>query len=113
MLDFLKRLTKSYLNMKKTLLFSIILVVLVFPLVTDAVDVTPIKEKIESVSDVAWTIAGTLAVVMLIYAGILFVTATGEPEKLGKAKKAFIWGITGLILAILANTIVSMIVDNL
>ena len=62
-----------------------------------------------SIVNALWIIFTIIAIVMFVIAGILFLTASGEPEKLTKARSAVIWGIVGIIVAILAYTITSLI----
>jgi hypothetical protein len=50
-------------------------------------------------------IAG-LGAVMMIVAGILFVTSAGSAERIGSAKKALIYAIIGIALGIGASSIV-------
>jgi len=56
-----------------------------------------------------WQLAAGLAVIMMIVAGILFITSNGEPGKITTAKQAVIWGIVGLLVAIIAFSIVTIV----
>lgn len=66
--------------------------------------------------DVAIAIGSVLAIIFLIYAGFLFVTAQGNEEKLRKAKSAFLWTVIGIavllgakvIQAVIAGTVASL-----
>ena len=40
-------------------------------------------------------IGGVVAVMAVVYSGFLFVTAGGNPEKISKARGAFIWAVIG------------------
>lgn len=51
------------------------------------------------------------ALLMLIISGIQMLTAYGEEEKITNAKKTALWSIVGLVIAILAYAIVSIIVS--
>jgi len=53
--------------------------------------------------------AGVTAVLFIIFGGIQILTAYGSDEKLGKAKKTITFAIAGLLIAILAYAIVSII----
>lgn len=53
--------------------------------------------------------AGLIAVFMIIFGGIRYITSQGEPEKIQAAKKTLMYAIGGLILAILASTLVGFI----
>lgn len=54
-----------------------------------------------------------LGVIVIIWAGLLYVTAGGEEEKIKKAKQAIIWAIVGVTLALLAKGLVMVIQDVL
>ncbi|MBI5421819.1 hypothetical protein HZA44_01645 [Candidatus Peregrinibacteria bacterium] len=54
---------------------------------------------------------GTFAVLMMTYAGFLFVTAQGETEKLSKARAAFKTSIIGLVIGAFAYVIVNNVVN--
>ncbi len=53
---------------------------------------------------------GLLAVLMIVYAGILLVTAQGEEEQVGKGKKIILWAAIGLIVIMLSFAIVRVVV---
>jgi len=53
--------------------------------------------------------AGVTAVLFIIIGGIQILTAYGNDEKLGKAKKTITFAIAGLLIAILSYAIVSII----
>ena len=55
----------------------------------------------------------SLGTIMIIWAGILYLTSAGSPEKMGKAKTAFIYAIIGIVVGILATTIANVIVGIL
>ena len=55
---------------------------------------------------------GTLLVIMaIIYAGFLFVTAQGSPDKISKAKATFLWVIIGSVILLGADQL-SEVVQN-
>lgn len=52
---------------------------------------------------------GLLVVTMIIYAGVLFVTAQGDEQQLNKAKKIILWAAVGMIIVMLSFAIVRVI----
>lgn len=54
---------------------------------------------------------GAFAVLMMVYAGFMYVTAQGETEKLSKAHAAFRTSIIGLVIGALAYVIVNNVVN--
>lgn len=57
----------------------------------------------------AGLIFGAVAVICFLVAGVLFLTAAGDPGKLTIARAAFIWGIVGVVVGILAFSIIEII----
>lgn len=56
---------------------------------------------------------GLIAVLIVIYAGILYLTAAGEEEKTGKAKKAITFAVIGLIIVIGSFAFVNTVITGL
>lgn len=56
---------------------------------------------------------GLVAVAMLIYAGVLMVTASGEEEQIGKAKKIITYAVIGIVIIVLSYTIVGFVTNVL
>ena len=56
---------------------------------------------------------GLVAVVVIIIGGIQYMTSTGDPGKVKKAKDTILYGIIGLIIAIFAAAIVNFVVTNI
>ena len=54
-------------------------------------------------------IAGIVSVITLIIAGIIMMTSSGDPAKVGKAKKAITGAIIGLIISMSAFAITTAI----
>lgn len=64
---------------------------------------------IDSLETMAWVIFGAIAVISFLVAGILFLTAHGAPEKLQTARAAVLWGVAGVVVGIIAFSIISII----
>ncbi len=60
-----------------------------------------------------WTfiIIALAAFLGLLWAGIMYITAGGDTAKAEKARKSILWTLLGVILAVLAYTIVRLVVD--
>jgi uncharacterized BrkB/YihY/UPF0761 family membrane protein len=52
---------------------------------------------------------GSLAVIMIIWSGILFLLSGGDPSRVKKAKDALLWAVVGIVIAILASAIIATI----
>jgi hypothetical protein len=55
------------------------------------------------------TLIASLGTIMIIVAGILYLTSAGSPEKIKTAKTALIYAIVGIAMGIAADAIVSII----
>jgi hypothetical protein len=51
-------------------------------------------------------VLGGIAMIFVIYGGVLYITSAGDPTKLEKAKKTLMWAIIGIILIALSYGIV-------
>lgn len=60
-------------------------------------------------ADMLVTFAAAIAAAVLIYGGITYAMSMGNEEGLGKAKRIIFWSIFGLVLALLAKYIVTMV----
>jgi len=103
--------------MNKKILILILLGAIVLPTITcAALDFTQPKGGFTNVQSVVtyltepvWVIFTGFAVVAFVFAGIMFLTAQGDPNKLTLAKNAFLWGIVGIVVAILGYSIMTII----
>ncbi len=68
-----------------------------------------LQQIIHALENAAGLIFGAIAVIMFIIAGVYFLTAGGEPEKVQKARSAFMWGIAGVVVGILAFSIIAVV----
>ena len=69
-------------------------------------DTTDIQEIAANLLNWILGFVGIIAVIMFIYAGFLYLTAGGNDENTGKAKKIMLYTIIGIILIFIAYTIV-------
>lgn len=56
-----------------------------------------------------WWLFAFAALVLFIVAGLLFLTAGGDPAKVANARNAFLYGVVGVIVAILAYSVVRIV----
>jgi phosphotransferase system glucose/maltose/N-acetylglucosamine-specific IIC component len=54
-------------------------------------------------------IIGVIAVIMILYGAFLYITAAGNDESIAKAKSVIIYGLIGVLIAILSFAIVSFV----
>ncbi|MBR3256946.1 hypothetical protein IKG02_01500 [Candidatus Saccharibacteria bacterium] len=75
--------------------------------------VTDIKTLVPKVVNALLYVIGILAVIMIIFGGITYTTSAGDSAKVTKAKNIILYGIVGLIVAILAYAIVNFVLTQL
>jgi hypothetical protein len=68
-----------------------------------------LTQIIHDIENAMGLIFGAIAVICFLTAGILFLTAGGVPEKVQAARSAFLWGIAGVIVGIVAFSIVAIV----
>lgn len=69
--------------------------------------------QLENVLSIVLGIVGALAVLMIVVAGLRYITSAGDPEKAGRAKNGIILALVGLLLAIVAQAIVVFVVKRI
>ena len=69
-------------------------------------------EIVTNILNTAYFLAGIVAVGMIIFAGIQYLTANGEQKKKKKAMDTIIFSVVGLIIVIAAFAITKFVVDN-
>ena len=106
--------------MKKVFLYSVIFV----SLLTIAGGATAAVAKIENplsaknfcelltkISIAVAGLVGAISVIMIIVAGIMYLLSAGNPDRINKAKTAFFYAIMGIVIALSAGAIVTIIKD--
>lgn len=71
-----------------------------------------LPDIITTIINVMLFIAGALAVIMIIYGGIRYITAHSDEKQVKVAKDTIVYSVTGLIIAILAYALVTFIFDR-
>ena len=68
-----------------------------------------LTQIIHDVENAAGLVFGCIAVICFLLAGILFLTAGGAPEKVQAARSAFLWGVAGVVVGIIAFSIIAIV----
>ena len=71
-----------------------------------------LPDIITTIINVMLFIAGALAVIMIIYGGIRYITAHGDEKQVKVAKDTIVYSVVGLIIAILAYALVTFIFNT-
>jgi amino acid transporter len=81
--------------------------------IAKAAPLTTVNPGSKTLGDVAGAILGNvlailggIAMIFVIYGGILYMTSQGDPAKVEKAKKTLMWAVIGIILIALSYGIV-------
>jgi FtsH-binding integral membrane protein len=99
----------------KTLKIIVSLLLLSVVLLPVAVSAQPTTTGIDfdnlltMVGEILWKIVGIVALIMFVIAGLAFMFAQGDPAKVAQARSFVLWGVVGIIVAILAYSIVAIV----
>lgn len=69
--------------------------------------------RVNTIINVIIGFVGLVAVVVIILGGISYTTSAGDPGKVKKAKDTILYGIIGLVVAVLAFAIVNFVLGNM
>ena len=68
---------------------------------------------VSKITSAIFLVLGIVAVFVIILGGFNMMTSSGDPGKVKKGKDTILWGIIGLIIAILSYAIVSFVLKQL
>ena len=66
-------------------------------------------DALESLVDWLFTILLIIAVIFLVIAAFSFVTASGDPDKVGKARRFVLYALIGVAVAVAARGLVALV----
>ncbi len=72
-----------------------------------------LMKVVGSIINVVIGIVGVIAVVMMIVGGINFITSQGDTAKVTKARNTILYGVVGLVVALLAFAIVNFVISSM
>jgi uncharacterized membrane protein len=72
-----------------------------------------VRSTTAGVINVALSLLGIIALVLIVYAGFMWMTAAGNSEQIDKAKGILRAAIIGLVIILMAYSITQFVVDNL
>lgn len=67
---------------------------------------------LQQILNVVIAVLGFVAVAVIILGGFTYITSNGDASKLTKAKNTIIYGVIGLVVALLAFAIVNFVLDS-
>ncbi|PID33192.1 hypothetical protein CR969_02115 [Candidatus Saccharibacteria bacterium] len=72
-----------------------------------------VKKVVKPIIEFLLYIVGVLAVGMMIFGGIKYITSAGDSNKTGAAKNTILYAVIGLVVAIFAYGIVQFVYDRI
>jgi multisubunit Na+/H+ antiporter MnhC subunit len=81
------------------------------PALADSVDLSKVQNFAQNVVQVLITLAGLLAAVFFVIGGIGYITSSGNPENLDKAKKTIQYSSIGLAISIAAFVLSTIVTE--
>ena len=72
-----------------------------------------VRDTVASIIKVAMGLLGIVAVVIILIGGFTWMTAGGNDEKVGEAKKWIFSGVIGLAIILSAYALATFVIDNL
>jgi hypothetical protein len=110
----------KFFKKSKLLLLSFFLVLFAMPFLSRAqvvispvVSHTDIGQLLQDVTKYIWVLVAPLSTIMMIWAGILFLTSEGDPAKISRAKSIVTYVVVGIIVAIIASGLSYLIAEIL
>lgn len=73
---------------------------------------TKLMPTVQTAINVILSVVGVVAVVVLIVGGINFITSQGDTGKVAKARNTILYGVVGLIVALLSFAIVNFVLSS-
>ena len=73
--------------------------------VPNSVSTLTVENIIDVIFSIIWPVTVAFAIIAFIVAAYLFMTAQGDPAKVQAARNAVLWGIVGVVVALLAFSI--------
>lgn len=74
-------------------------------------DVAKVESFIKAIIGVITGLAGLIAVIFIIIGGVGYITSSGNPEKMDKAKHTLVYALIGLVIVIAAFVISNIVTD--
>lgn len=69
------------------------------------------KDAVKNIINYGLYFVGAIALIFIIYGGVKFITASGNPEKVTEARNILLYSILGIIVVVLAYAIINFAVS--
>lgn len=71
-----------------------------------------VNDLIKIIVNIFSAIVGVIAVIMIIYGGVKYITSGGESGNISSAKSTIVYAVVGLVIVALAQFIVQFVLDK-
>ena len=71
-----------------------------------------LMDTIQVIINVILAVLGIVTVLVIILGGVNYITSQGDPAKAAKAKNTILYGVIGLVIALLAFAIVNFVLTE-
>jgi hypothetical protein len=68
---------------------------------------------VRTIANIIAVVAGATAVVVIIISGLRYITSGGDPTKAASARSALIFAVAGIVVIVLADSIISFVLSKL
>lgn len=69
--------------------------------------------SIQTALQIAFGVAGAIAVIIIIIAGLRYTISSGNPQEASKAKNAILYAVIGLVVCILGVAIIRFVITRI
>jgi cytochrome bd-type quinol oxidase subunit 2 len=73
---------------------------------------TKLNDLIKTIINIVSIVVGVVAVIMIVFGGLRYITSGGESSNVSSAKNTIIYAIVGLVVVALAQFIVRFVLDK-
>lgn len=81
--------------------------------IENPIEAESFTEIVETIADFAAQIITPVSVLVILYAGLLYMFSAGNPEKVKKARQALTWALVGLAIVLIGQGFIYIIQDVL
>ena len=71
------------------------------------------ENNVTNIFNTAYAFAGIVAVAFIVYGGVQYITANGDPGKITKAKRTILYAVIGLVVVLLAAAITFFVTQSI
>jgi len=68
--------------------------------------------SLQPILQILFGIIGALALLFIVIAALQFITSGGDPQNVAKARQTILYAVIGLVVAVLAEVIVTFVLNN-